>query len=86
MFNALKYTQELEQAGFTREEAEVSVRILIEVMNDNFATKSDMQAGFAAIRADMRELEYKHTIKLGTMMATMLTLAIAVTTAIVKLT
>lgn len=43
MFNALKYTQELEKAGFTREQAEVSMKLLIDIMNENFATKSDLK-------------------------------------------
>jgi hypothetical protein len=53
VFNALKYTQELE-AGFTRQEAEVSLKILIEVMNDNFATKSDLKIEIDALRNEMR--------------------------------
>jgi hypothetical protein len=68
MFNALKYTQELEQAGFSREQAEASLKILIEVMNENFATKSDlkqeidrldnkMQFGFNDLRADLNEVK-----------------------------
>jgi uncharacterized protein YdcH (DUF465 family) len=99
MFNALKYSQELEQAGFTREEAEVSVKILIEVMNDNFATKADlfatknelkaeidrlenrMQSGFSEIKSEMRELEYKLTIKLGVM----LSVAVGATATMMKL-
>jgi hypothetical protein len=70
MFNALKYSEELERAGFSRLQAEASVRILIEVMNNNFATK-----------ADLKELEYKLIIKLGTM----ITLAVGVTATLVKL-
>jgi len=42
MFNALKYTEDLERAGFTSEQAKASLKILIEVMNDSFATKSDL--------------------------------------------
>ena len=43
MFNALKYTEDLERAGFTSEQAKASLKILIEVMNDSFATKSDLE-------------------------------------------
>ena len=43
MFNAIKYTQELEKAGFTRQQAEVSLMLLIDAMNENFATKSDLK-------------------------------------------
>lgn len=106
MFNALKYTQELEKAGFTREQAEVSMKLLIDIMNENFATKSDLkelelrlgskiqgvesnihslelktESGFRETELKFKELEYKLTIKLGTMM----TLAVGVTATLVKL-
>jgi hypothetical protein len=41
MFNALKYTKQLEQVGLTREQAEAHVQMVIEVMDSNFATKTD---------------------------------------------
>jgi hypothetical protein len=56
MFNAIMYTQELEKAGFSREQAEASVRLLIATMNDNFATKSDLNEMNTALRSDVREL------------------------------
>lgn len=106
MFNALRYTQELEKAGFSRDQAEASVKLLIDVMNDNFATKSDLnevkmnlsvalsetekrlsstiltvQSDFKELKSFIREVEYKMTIKLGTMMV----IAIGVTATLVKL-
>ncbi|MDR3608741.1 MAG: hypothetical protein P4M08_15360 [Oligoflexia bacterium] len=88
MFNVLKYTEELEKAGFSRSQAEMSMKVLIDVMNENFATKSDLaELGFkfekleSKVESSMRELEYRLTIKLGTM----LTLAIGVTATLVKL-
>jgi hypothetical protein len=112
VFNALKYTEELKRAGFSADQAEISVKVLIDAMNDNFATRSDLtdlkvefselRADFSGLRAEfselrsdmnvrfervessMRELEYKLTIKLGTMMGTMLTLAIGLTAMIVR--
>jgi predicted nucleic acid-binding Zn-ribbon protein len=110
MFNALKYTEELEKAGFTRQQAEVSMRLLIDIMNENFATKADLKSEMLAIRTELKdvewrldskiqavgtkiqsldtkldsslkEMEYKLTIKLGTLMA----LSIGVTATLVKL-
>jgi hypothetical protein len=88
MFNALKYTQEMERAGFTREQAEVSMKVLIDVMNENFATKSDLKdlevkvdSGFKEMNLALHELDYRLTIKLGTM----LTVAIGATAALVKM-
>ncbi len=117
MFNALKYTDELEKAGFTKQQAEASMRILIDVMNENFATQSDLketemklesvilgvksdlketemrfesnlketemrlESLIVANKSEIKELDYKLTIKLGTMM----TVAIGATATIVKL-
>jgi hypothetical protein len=64
MFNALRYTEELERAGFSRSQAETSVKMLIDLMNENFATKndlgelgSDMNTMLIAIRSDMNAME-----------------------------
>jgi hypothetical protein len=56
MFNALKYTQELEQAGFSRAQADTSLKILIEVMNENFATKSDLLETETRLRSEISEV------------------------------
>jgi hypothetical protein len=136
MFNALRYIEELEKAGFTHNQAEVSARVLIDVMNENFATKPDikeldLKVGAAIQKLDSkieaavekldskidsvverldsaverldskidsvayrldakidsssRELEYRLTIKLGTIVGAMITLAIGVTATMVKL-
>ena len=92
MFNALKYTEELEKAGFTREQAEVSMKLLVETMNENFATKSDFkELGWkiekleTKLDSSLKELEYKLTIKLATILGTMMTFAIGLTAAVVKL-
>ena len=57
MFNALKYTNIMERAGFTKEQAETSLRILIEIMDQNFASKTDIQLSETNIRSDMKEME-----------------------------
>jgi hypothetical protein len=48
----------------------------VDVMNENFATKSDIadlkwstESKFQALESTMKEIEYKLTIKLGTLMA-----------------
>jgi hypothetical protein len=57
MFNAIKYTQELENAGFTHNQAEVSMKILLDVMNENFATKIDIKELDAKIGSETQKLE-----------------------------
>lgn len=88
MFNALKYTQELERAGFSREQAEATVKLFIDVMNETFATKSDfkelelkLDASTFRLESAIREMDYKLTIKLGAM----LTVAIGATATVIKL-
>jgi DNA polymerase III delta prime subunit len=57
MFNALRYTQELEKAGFSRDQADVSMKVLMDVMNENFATKSDLKELEYSLRSDFAELK-----------------------------
>jgi hypothetical protein len=59
MFNALRYREELEEAGFSREQAEVSVKVLIDVMNDNFATKSDLKELDLKLESSIQSLSAK---------------------------
>jgi hypothetical protein len=59
MFNALRYTEELEKAGFSRDQAEVSVRVLIDVMNENFATKSDIKELDLKIDSAVQKIDSK---------------------------
>ena len=43
MFNTLKYAKMLEAAGFSREQAETSIKILVEIMEEKLATKQDIR-------------------------------------------
>jgi len=76
MINALKYAKKLEEAGFSREQAEVQLQIITEVVEGDLATKQDLdifrkdleyaiQASVKDLRHDMQQLEYRLTIKLG---------------------
>jgi hypothetical protein len=80
MFNAVKYTQELESAGFSHEQAKASMKILIDVMNENFATKSDIKE--LDMKIDM--LEYKLVFKLGALATVLVTFATGVLSAVIK--
>lgn len=57
MFNALKYTEILEKVGFSREQAETSVKVLIEVMDDNFATKHDLKEFQFGMHTDLQKFQ-----------------------------
>ena len=70
MFNTLKYARMLEAAGFSRSQSEASIKILVEIMEDKLASKHDI-----------KELESRLTLRMGTMLAA----SIAILTAIIKL-
>lgn len=74
MFDTLRYSKTLEAAGVSRSQAEAHVKIIAEIVEGDLATKQDM-----------RELEYRLVIKLGALVGTIVTFAIAVTAAITKL-
>jgi hypothetical protein len=70
MFNTLRYAKMLEEAGFSRDQAETSIKILVEIMEDKLATKQDI-----------RELKLELTLRMGTMLAA----SVAILAAIIKL-
>jgi hypothetical protein len=77
MFNTLKYAKMLEEAGFSREQAEISIKILVEIMEDKLASKQDIKD----VMQSITQVESKLTIRMGTMLAA----SIAILTALIKL-
>lgn len=55
MFNAIKYSKELEEAGFSREQAEATINVFYNFMDYNFATKSDHIEGNNSLRSDIQK-------------------------------
>lgn len=100
MFNTLKYAKMLEEVGFSREQAETSVKILVEIMEDRLASKQDLQdlrGELQQVKSDLLHCfkqnlsDTQHTIaqlesKLTIRMGTMLAGSIAILTAIQKFT
>jgi len=61
MFDTLKYAKKLEASGMTRDQAEVQVHIIAEMVVDGVATKQDLalqtaltQKEFLAVRSEMQ--------------------------------
>ena len=52
MFNALKYSKDLEAAGFSRQQAEAAIDVFFKFMEHNFATKDD----FAGIKSEIDDV------------------------------
>ncbi|MGE3973909.1 MAG: hypothetical protein AB7F59_05210 [Bdellovibrionales bacterium] len=43
MFNAFKYSKQLEEAGFSREQAEIQLQVITEIVEGELATKQDLK-------------------------------------------
>jgi hypothetical protein len=63
MFNALKYTKQLEQAGFSREQAETQLQIIGEVLEDDLVTKQDLKLLETKVDNGFERLENRLTIR-----------------------
>lgn len=88
MNNAIKYVKILEGTGISREQAEAHVQLISEITDNNLATKQDvknletkMDTSIERLEHKMLQMEYRMTIKLGTIV----TVVIAAATAINKL-
>ena len=79
MFNAIKYTRKLEDLGFSRIQAETSLDILMEIMQENLATKQDLLDLKKDILARFENLELKMVVKLGTIQAASIAIIVALT-------
>ncbi|MHB1590540.1 MAG: hypothetical protein ACYCTW_03275 [Sulfuricella sp.] len=87
-FDTHSFVKKLKAVGFTEEQAEVFANEQATLIEDRLATKhdillleKDIKEIEANLRRDLRELEYRLTIKLGTLMV----VAVGVVTTLVKL-
>ena len=80
-FDTHAFVKKLKAVGFTEEQAEVFAAEQAKLIEDKLATKNDLIELEAHLRRDMKELEYRIIIKLGTLMA----LSIGVVAVLVKL-
>ena len=85
MFNTLRYAKMLEDAGFSRDQAETSIKILVEIMEDKLASKQDFRELESRIvlklESSIMQAKSELTIRMGTMLAA----SIAILTALHKL-
>ena len=57
MIHVLRYTEELEKVGFTTDQAKKSVQLWMDLMDQNFATKSDFKEHYFMTKNDMKDLK-----------------------------
>lgn len=74
--NTLRYAKKLEDVGFTRDQAEMTIGIINDVVESNLATKQDLsevrqeiRERFLSIDFEMKQLKSDLTIRLGLMIA-----------------
>jgi hypothetical protein len=80
-FDTHSFVKKLKAVGFTEEQAEVFANEQARLIEDKLPTKNDLVELENNLRRDMREMEYRIIIKLGTLMAA----SIAVVATLVKL-
>ena len=97
VFDTLAYARRLKQGGFTEEQAEAQAEALATVVSDTMVTKQDLRDLATkedlrdlrqelhelrlSTKHDLREVEYRLTVRLGTMM----TVAVGALAALVNL-
>ena len=81
MFDTHAFVKELTQAGMPEAQAEVLARNQATLIDEKLATKQDLEALESRLKRDMREMELRLTLRLGSMMV----VAIGVVAALVKL-
>lgn len=57
MIHVLRYTEELEKVGFSTEQAKKSVQIWMDLMDQNFATKTDFKEHYFMTKNDLKDLQ-----------------------------
>ena len=80
-FDTHAFVKDMTQAGMPEEQAELLARSQATLIDEKLATKQDLKELEARLCRDMKELELRLTLRLGSMMV----VAIGVVAALVKL-
>ena len=80
-FDTVTYAKKLRDAGFTQEQAEVQAHALADIVEERLATKQDIATLHrdikeleTSLQRDMKDMEYRMTIRLGAMLAVSITI------------
>ncbi|MBF0350235.1 MAG: DUF1640 domain-containing protein [SAR324 cluster bacterium] len=71
IFDTLAFAERLEKVNFSHEQAKVLTEELKNILDDNIATKLDIQEvkrDIQEVKRDIKELEMRMTIRLGSLM------------------
>ena len=61
--NPIKILHHLEAAGFTKKQAEAQVEVFTDYIDHNLVTKKDLRLEIGILRAELKEVELRLTIK-----------------------
>ena len=64
MVNTFKYTRQLEEVGFSREQAEIQLQIITEIVEGDLATKQDLNTSVERLDHKMLQMEYRLFLKI----------------------
>ncbi len=68
-FDTLRYSQRLQQVGVSREQAEAHAELARDMVIAEPANKSDLGVLRSELQADIKLLEQRMTVRVGTMLA-----------------
>ncbi|MFI3272789.1 MAG: coiled-coil domain-containing protein [Pseudomonadota bacterium] len=85
-FDTLEFSKTLQNSGFSQEQADAMAQAQRKAMQEmlvaqQLATKGDLQEVRNELKGDLKDLEYRITVRLGAMMAA----SIAIIATLVKL-
>ena len=65
MFNTLRYAKKLEAAGVSREQAEAQIQIIAEILEEDMATKLDLNNVKDELKVDIHNVRAElHSVKI----------------------
>lgn len=96
MSNPMKYIKDLEAAGFERNQAEAQVQMVLDAIEGDLVTKSDfaifqekMDNRFSQVESriqnQIRESEFRLSTRLGFLVVSTVSIAVAVLTWLIKI-
>lgn len=96
MSNPMKYIKTLEAVGFHRAQAEAQVQVVLDALEGDLVTKSDFAVFQEKLenrfiqtqqqfQIQIKELEFRITTRLGVLIVSSISIAVAVLTWLIKL-
>ena len=81
LIDTMSYNERLQAKGYTKEQAEEQIKVLLEIINAHLITKQDFTQFEHNVELRLKDLEHRLTIRVGSMIA----VAIAIIAALGKI-